>query len=326
MDPYKILGVSKGASSDDIKKAYRKLAHKYHPDKNPDNPEAEEKFKQVSEAYQMLTDPNYKASNSNARGGGNAGGFGGFNFNDLFSRFSGFGGFGQNNSSRQIRQQRAALDLTFKESCFGAAKDITFTYNKTCYACDGVGAKDGNYSTCGSCGGSGHRTAQLGNNISIDMGGCPDCLGKGKTINNPCTECNGSGLIAETETRTLKIPALVSHGSTLRVQIDELNILNVRLNVSNEDSMVRKGIDIHTIQKIGLKEALLGGKITVKTIHGDKLVSIKECTSPGTKVRLKGCGAKHPQTSELGKHIITIEVEFPKTLEEEQKNKIKEVF
>lgn len=315
MNPYKVLGVSKDASKEEIKKAYRKLAHKYHPDKNPDNPEAEEKFKEISEAYEMLTNPKKQKPNM--------GGFGNININDIFSRFA--QGWGANPVS-QIRQQNVELEITFKESCFGSLKDVTFNYQRTCTTCGGVGAEKGDFEICSACNGTGARTTSLGGNVTISVGSCPNCKGKGTIIHKTCSNCNGHGTTNHTETRTLNIPPLVEENSVLRVQIDNENLLNVRLKITNNHDMLRRGIDIYTKEKISLKDALLGGKITVETLNGDKLVTIKECTSPGTKVRLKGCGAKHPQKNEYGSHIAIIEVEFPHSLQEEQKDKIKEVF
>jgi molecular chaperone DnaJ len=316
MDPYKTLGLKQGASAEDAKKAYRKLAHEYHPDKNPDDPNAEEKFKEINEAYQLISNPQPQNSKPGF------GGFGGINLNDIFSRFTGFG----NQPAQQIKQTVANASLTFKESCFGVDKDITFSYQKSCEPCSGVGATEGNFSTCKSCNGSGTRTAQLGGNITVSVGGCPKCKGSGVSIEKACPDCNGEGYSSQTETKTLKIPPLVENGSVLRVQVDAQNLLHVKLSVTKDEKITRNGIDLLTTEQISLKEALLGGKIVVKTLHGDKMVSVAECTSPGTKVRLKGCGAKHPNKDEYGNHITTFEIDFPDSLTQEQKNTIEEVF
>jgi len=319
MNPYSILGLKKGASPAEIKKAYRKLAHETQPDKNPNDKKAEERFKEINEAYTMLTNPE-KAQSSNQRNR--------VNINDIFSQFGGFGGFGVGNQqTQQVRQQVVQVNLTFKESCFGVVKNITFTYQKKCQSCNAKGAKKGDFDTCKSCNGTGARMANIGNSINFSVGICRPCGGKGIKINKSCSDCKGIGSTSTTDTKPLQIPSLVETNFALQVRIDNENLLIVQILVDEDKDMRREGVDIYTIEKIKLKDALLGTKVNIPTLHGKKLVTIKECTSPGTKVRLKNCGAKKYQDKEeYGNHIVVIEIEFPQSLQKEQKDKIKEVF
>jgi len=313
-DPYEVLGVAQGANQSEVKKAYRKLAHKYHPDKNPDDKEAEEKFKEINQAYEAITNPD--SANANQKGG-----FGGFNWqniSDMFGQFSG---------GNRAQQNRYVVDhkLSFKESCFGVTKDISFLLEKVCAPCKGVGALDGDYTTCAACNGSGSQTRQLGS-ITISGGVCPACRGQGKSITNPCKDCGGQGHKAKKETRSITFPPCIDNGAIFHLVLEDKSILSIRAFVEQPKDMMRQGVDVYAKHKISLKDALLGGKITVETLHGTKSVVIKECTGPDTKVKLKTCGAKHPNKDEYGNHIMIIEIEFPQSLTENQKEKLREVF
>lgn len=320
-DPWQVLGVAREASPSEIKKAYRKLAHQYHPDKNQNDQKAEERFKEVSEAYNILTDPKAKEKWERSQGGG-FGGFGGFDWSSVTDIFS---QFGRRNQSRASQRVVTDVFLTFKESCFGVEKEVQFSYNKKCDACDGIGAKEGDYVVCGSCGGSGQNVRKLGN-MTISGGKCSKCNGKGILISNPCNSCHGEGYTVTTDSQRVQFPSCIDSGTMLNFQLDQESVLTIRVFVKEPENQVRNGIDIYAKHKISLKQALLGGKIKVRTLHGEKVVSLKECTGPDSKVRLKKCGAKHPHKEEYGHYILVIDVDFPESLTKEQKKKIEEVF
>lgn len=314
MNPYKVLGVSESASESEIKKAYRKLAHKYHPDKNPDNPEAESKFKEINEAYSEITNPSPKTNWS--QNTNDWGGFG-FNIDDLFS------GFGRRRSVQN--KIRTSVKITFKDSCFGTTKKVSFPYKQSCNKCSGVGAASGDYVTCSVCNGSGRVTQRYGT-LTITGGTCSNCSGKGVKIKKACGACKGAGITSENITKTITIPPCVENGNVLNTFVDDNTVLTTHIVVDESEGMVRNGIDVYSKEKIALKDALLGSQIEISTVHGKKKVSISECTSPGAKVRLKNCGAKHPNKNEFGAHIIVVDVAFPEKLTEEQRNKLIEVF
>lgn len=320
-NPYKVLGINEGASADEAKKAYRKLAQKYHPDKTGGD---EEKFKEISEAYQRIVDPDkFKEE-----------GFGGF---DGFSDFAGFGGFDNfindifnRKSIRKGVDFTTQLTITFTEACLGSERDIKFDVMDTCVPCDGIGAAPGGFATCTTCDGSGQRTFTRGI-MQIRSGVCLDCKGKGIKITKACDKCNGAGKSKRTITEKITIPGCIDNGTTLRMkgkggfapkQGVPGDIL-IRLIVG-KSKFSRQGRDIFADTVISVKDALLGKELEIETIHGKKTLKIPSCTAHGTKLGLTEQGAKD-RSGKLGRHIAVIKVKFPDTLTEEQKKLIQQL-
>jgi molecular chaperone DnaJ len=320
MDPYKVLGLKKGASKDEVKKAYRKLAHKHHPDKNPDDKKAEEKFKEVSAAYEQITNPDVKSGRTSRTSTGSV--------SDMLRKWANSSwGFNQSGGGfAQEEQSVTRVMLTFEEACFGASKEVKYTVSRNCNSCAGIGAKEGDYTTCSECNGAGHRIMQQAFQTGIIT--CPSCGGRGLRITKPCDKCKGQKIEKINEKQTITIPSAVSDGAVFNLASRNGGNVTVQVRVQNRKGLVRErgGLDVHSERKLSLKEALLGCKVTVQTVHGDKTVTIEECAHPGTKVRLKGCGAKNPNTTEYGSHVLHIDVDFPTKLDDKQRELIKEVF
>lgn len=302
MDPYKVLGVSRNASPKEIKKAYRKLAQETHPDKNPGDPEAEARFKEISQAYQEITNPQHTPRQSPG-----------------FSR----GPFGGN--PFRINKSTTTVSVTFEESCTGCSKDIVYSYMDDCSACNGSGAESEDTVSCHSCGGSGANHLHLGG-INIAMGVCSVCSGKGTLPKVKCKVCVGKGQVRSSGTKTIQVPPLVKNGDSFAFHANNENIVRVVVQISNPEGKYRRGLDVYSKLKINLKDALLGAKVKVSTLEGEKNVEIPECTPPDKKIRLKDCGAKDPRTNRVGNHILVVELNFPQSLNEEQKEKLKEVL
>lgn len=321
MDPYKVLGLKKGASKEDAKKAYRKLAHKYHPDKNPGDKEAEEKFKEISAAYEEITNPGSKGSRGSTRGRPNS-------VADILKKWAQWGFNVQTSSGFGFQEEPAfaRVILTFEEACFGVSKEIEYNISHECGTCNGVGAESGNYSECTTCDGTGHRVMQQAFQTGVVT--CPSCGGRGVRITKPCSKCNGRRVETKKEKQKVDIPSSVSDGMVYNARSKDGYPISIQVRVKKDLEMARPrgSIDVHSERKLSLKEALLGCKIQVRTIHGDKTVTIEECAHPGVKVRLKGCGAKNPNTGDFGNHIIHIDVDFPTKLTDKQRELLNEVF
>lgn len=362
-DYYEVLGVSKSASDDEIKKAFRKLARQYHPDLHPNDAECAEKFKEVNEAYEVLSNPEKKAKydqfghagvDPNYQGaGGYGGGFAGSPFGDMGDIFetifgnSGFGGgfsgfSGSSSSSRgsSANVQRKGQDISinisldFMEACKGTKKEVRFQRNENCPTCNGTGSSNGVTETCSECGGSGNvrvtqRTA-FGNISTIKT--CSKCGGKGKVITNPCSKCNGSGRIRNTVTRTVDIPAGINDGQTLRVSGNGSVGVNggrngdllVTISVKDSSIFQRDGYDIYCEVPITFAQAVFGAEIKIPTLDGDANFNIPEGTQTGTKFRIKGQGIQRLNRSDRGDQYITVNVEVPKNLSKKQKELLKE--
>lgn len=344
-DYYEVLGVDKSASPDEIKKAYRRLAKKYHPDLNPDDKEgAEAKFKEVTEAYEVLSDPGKKqqydqfghaAFDQTAGGGGYGGGFGGFDdVSDIFSSFFG-GGFGRGsqtpNAPRRGRDITQNIDLSFEEACFGTEREITVNHLEKCDQCGGSGAAHGTSpSTCPTCHGTGQvKTVQrtpLGNFQSVRT--CDTCGGKGTIIKEPCSACGGRGSVRRGKKVRVKIPAGIDNGQQVYVRGegdagtnggangDMILIVRVRAH----KLFVRQGYDILCDYPISFVQATLGSEIQVPTIDGMVSYNVPEGTQSGTVFRLKGKGVQKLNSSQRGDQYVTIKVEIPKGLSEHQKS------
>ena len=343
-DYYEVLGVEKGASGDEIKKAYRKLAKKYHPDLNPNDKEgAEAKFKEATEAYEVLSDDNkrrqydqfgHAAFDQTAGGYGGGAGFDGFDMGDIFSSFfgGGFGGQRQNpNAPQRGRDIAYNIDLTFEDACFGTEREITINHLEKCEECNGSGAAKGSSpTTCPTCHGTGQvKTVQrtpLGNFQSVRT--CSSCGGKGTIIKEPCRKCGGKGTVRNGKKVRVKIPAGIDNGQQVYVRNEgdaganggpngDL-ILNVR--VKPHKIFIRQGYDVLCDYPISFVQATLGAEVQVPTIDGKVSYTIPEGTQTGTVFRLKGKGIQKVNSTQRGDQYVTIKIEIPKDLSESQKD------
>lgn len=359
-DYYEVLGVDKNASEDEIKKAYRKIAIKYHPDKNPGDKSAEEKFKEAAEAYDVLHDAQkrqqYDQFGFNAPGGGGTGGFGGFggsmNMDDIFSMFgdifgghSGFGGFG-GGGSRQARPQqfrgsdlRLKVKLSLEEVATGVTKKFKVKKDVICSHCHGTGAEAGSGSdTCPTCHGSGvitHTTQSIFGMMQT-QGVCPTCGGEGKIIKNKCRVCGGEGIVKGEEVVEINIPAGVSEGMVVNVpnkgNAGKHNGIagNIQVYIEEEenDIFVRDGQDLIYNLLLDFPTAALGGSVEIPTISGTKLkMKIDAGTQPGKTMRLRGKGlpAVRGYENGVGDIIVNISVYVPKTLSKNERDSIEQM-
>jgi len=321
MDPYKVLKIKRNASKEEAKKAYRKLAHKYHPDKTKNDKAAEEKFKQVSEAWDMIENPEKYANKPND-GGGQAGGWR-TTWNNVKQRAAGRGGF---NINMGQQPPQVNINLTFKESCLGVTKTISIKSIIACEPCNGIGALEGDYVACTTCNGQGRRLFNQGF-MGFQLVDCGDCEGKGVVVTKKCSSCNGSGSKTKLEKTKVSIRPCVNTGMNLPHQTEDGSVVILSIRVGEAPNLYRNGVDVFSKKTLSLKDSLLGCKTNVSTVRGDLSVTIKPCTAPGTKVRLPGQGAVHPQDRNVnGDHFAHIEVKYPKTLTNEQMNKIAEVL
>ncbi len=353
-DYYEVLGVEKSASDSEIKKAYRKKAMKYHPDQNPGDKVAEEKFKEANEAYEILSDgdkkarydqfgfagvdPNYGAGQGG--GGGFGGGFGGFGdiFGDLFGGFG--GGFGGGGNRRNAPQQGADADvrvqLTFEEAAFGVEKEISVGVIEHCATCGGSGAKEGTTpETCGYCKGTGtvRTNQQTPFGTFAQQSACPKCGGKGKIIQVPCTTCKGKGKVRRNKKVSIKIPAGIDDGQTVRVR-GEGHVganggpngdLMVEIRIQRHADFTRDGASVHYDLPISFTQAALGADIEVPTLDGKVRYHVPEGTQTATTFRLKGKGIPYLGYKNRGDHYIHIQVQTPKNLTKEQKELLRQL-
>ena len=350
-DYYQVLGVEKGASTDDIKKAYRKLALKYHPDRNPDNKEAEEKFKEAAEAYEVLSDDEKRARydqfgfagvdpNYGSGQGGYGGGFGGFgdfgDFGDIFGSFFGGGASRANtNAPRRGENVGARLELTFEEAAFGCEKQVSVQRIENCSACSGSGSADGAIETCSMCRGAGQvRTTQNFMGISMQSNTiCPQCNGRGKIVKNPCTTCKGKGKVRRTQKIKVKVPAGVDHSQSVRVRGEGCvgsnggpsGDLLVEIYIKRHPIFSRKDYTVLCEVPITFAQAALGGEIQVPTLDGKVSFEIPEGTQTGTTFTLSGSGIPVVNSRRRGDQRFTVVVETPTKLTKEQKELLRQL-
>ena len=354
-DYYDVLGVSKDATVVEMKKAYRKLAIKFHPDKNPDDKEAEDKFKELGEAYEVLSDEEKRAAYDryghaafeNGGGGGGFGGFGGgfHDASDIFSQVFGgafggggfediFGGGGRRRdpSGRQPGSDlRYDLEITLEEAAEGVQKELEIEKLEACKACGSSGSKSGNgRKTCSTCGGHGVVTRQAG--IFVQQSECPSCHGAGQTITDPCPKCNGEGRRSETTRIKINIPAGVDDGSRLRSSGNgdagfrggQPGDLYVFLHVKPHEIFEREDDNLFCEVPMPFATATLGGELEVPTLEGRSSIKIPPGTQGGTTFRLRNRGIKNIHTGGKGDLHVAVHVEVPTKLNSEQKEKLKE--
>lgn len=346
-DYYEVLGVDRGADEATIKKAYRQLAKKYHPDMNPGDKEAEKKFKEASEAYAVLSDAEKRRQYDQfghaafEQGGGGAGGFGGFDFNggdmgDIFGDIFGdlFGGGRSrrtNNGPMKGANVGTAVRITFEEAVFGCEKQLDLNLKDECTTCHGTGAKPGTSpETCPKCGGKGQivYTQQSLFGTVRNVQTCPDCNGSGKVVKEKCTDCHGSGYITNRKKIAVTIPAGIDNGQSIRIREKGEPGVNggprgdllVEVQVERHPIFQRQDMNIYSTAPITFAQAALGGQIHITTVDGDMTYDIKPGTQTDTKIRLKGKGVPSLRSKNIrGDHYVTLVVQVPTKLNEEAK-------
>lgn len=353
-DYYEILGIQKGATDDEIKKAFRKKARENHPDLHPDDPSYVEKFQEINEAHEVLSDPEKRKrydqfghagvdpSYSGGGMGGFSGGMGGFgDMGDIFENIFGNFGFGGGSSRSNANAPRRGSDIqesvliNFMDACNGIKKEIKVNRMSTCEACKGTGADGASSSeVCPDCQGRG--TVKVTQNTVFgaiaSTKTCPHCSGKGKIIKNPCQKCRGTGRLRVQKTVSVDIPAGIDDRQTIRLSGQGDCGINggpngdllINVSVKSHEIFKRDGFDIHCDIPVTYMEAVLGAEITVPTIDGDVKYTISEGTQTGTVFRLKGKGVKKLHRTERGNQYVTIYVEVPKNLTKKQKDLLRE--
>ncbi len=347
-DYYEVLGIAKNADDAEIKKAYRALAKKYHPDVNPGNAEAEAKFKEASEAYAILSDPDKRRQYDqfgHAAFEGGAGGAGGFDFTgadfsdifgDIFSDFFGGRSRSANNGPMKGANLRTSVRITFEEAVFGCEKEIELTVKENCKTCNGTGAKPGTSpETCSKCGGKGQVvfTSQSFFGTVRNVQACPDCQGTGKIIKEKCADCRGTGYVPMKKRYAVDIPAGIDNGQCKRLPgLGEPGTnggargdVLVEVVVGRHPIFQRQDYNIFSTVPISFAVAALGGEIVIDTVDGKVIYDVKPGTQTDTKVRLKGKGVPTLRNKEVrGDHYVTLVVEVPDKLSHEAKELLRQ--
>ncbi|MBO4735791.1 MAG: molecular chaperone DnaJ [Paludibacteraceae bacterium] len=356
-DYYEVLGVSKTATAEELKKAYRKKAIQYHPDRNPDNPEAEAKFKEAAEAYEVLSDENKRArydkyghAGLDDQGGFGGGGFGGgMSMEDIFSQFGdifggafggafsgGFGG-GGGRVTRRGGDLRVRVKVTLKDVMNGVEKTVKLKRNEECTECNGTGSADGQTTTCQTCGGKGvvYRVQRTIMGQMRTQSYCPDCEGEGQIVKNKCKCCGGSGVVQKEATVKFKIPAGVQDGMSLRVpgagnaagRGEEKGNLIVQIEEEQDPDLFRDNEDLIYNALIPLPMAVCGGKIEVPTVDGKKCeVKIEPGTTHGKLLRVKGKGLPRLNAYGTGDLLVYVSVFIPKNLSKDEKKEMEKLM
>lgn len=351
-DYYEVLGVDRNADDATLKKAYRVLAKKYHPDMNPGDAEAEKKFKEASEAYAVLSDAEKRRQYDQfghaafeGGGAGGAGGFGGFSsadfgdiFGDIFGDF--FGGGGRrsgraNNGPMKGANVRKGVRITFEEAVFGCEKELDVILKEPCTTCNGTGAKPGTSpETCSKCGGKGQvvYTQQSFFGTVQNVQTCPDCHGSGKIIKEKCSDCGGTGYVSTKKTIKVSIPAGIDNGQSVRIRDKGEPGVNggprgdllVEVTVSRHPIFQRQDVHIFSTAPITFAQAALGGDVRIKTVDGEVIYTVKPGTKTDTKVRLKGKGVPSLRNPQLrGDHYVTLVIQTPEKLSAEAKEALR---
>lgn len=342
-DYYEVLGVERSADESTLKKAYRKLALKYHPDKNPDNAEAEAKFKEAAEAYSVLSDADKRAQydrfgHAGVSGAGGGGGGYQVNIEDLFGDFFGgiFGGGGGGGGRRRGVERGAdlqyRLEITFEEAAFGVKRDITFPRRESCGTCEGSGAKPGSAKkTCSTCRGAGEIRVSRGFFAVAQT--CPACGGQGEIIEDKCTDCKGAGRIEKETTVSVDVPAGVNNGTKLRYPGrgeagrggGPAGDLYVVLSVEDHPIFVRDGSNVHIEVPLSFPQAALGAELEVPTVDGRVTMKVPPGTQPGGTMRLRGKGIPKVRSDARGDQFVHFVLEVPKKLTDRQRELIVEL-
>ena len=349
-DYYEVLGVDRNADDATLKKAYRKLAKKYHPDMNPGDKEAEAKFKEATEAYGVLSDPDKRRQYDQfghaafENGGGGAGGFGGFDFSgdmgDIFGDIFGdlFGGGGRrraNNGPMKGTNLRAAVNIMFQEAITGCEKELEITLKDPCTKCNGTGAKPGTSpETCPKCNGSGQvvMTQQSMFGMVRNVTVCPDCQGTGKIIREKCPDCRGTGFTSSRKKIQVSVPAGIDDGQSIRIRDKgepgtnggPRGDLLVEVRVARHAIFQREDMNIFSTADISFAQAALGGTIRIPTVDGDVEYEVKPGTQPNTRIRLKGKGVPSLRNRNVrGDHYVTLNLKVPTSLSNESKEALR---